>query len=203
MPGQGQADTSGRTPDVPMRLEDLDQSRFAPSIIADDSDFYERLDAVLSETFQYGPHFRTIQRVLVDTVTRAYLVDIEMDEALWKSGREEGYVSCPPLFDGGLQVFLFNLLKWADLFARAAASRGRDVHPAAECAAHHLPRDEARRGLARRERKGPALGAPRRTLRRQHQLLTTARPGTSSPASTSTPTSPPTRAGTTCRTAST
>ena len=110
--------------EVPMRLADLDRHRFAPSIVADDRDFYERLDAVLSETFQYGPHFRTIRRVLVDAETRAYLVDIEMDEALWTSGRREGYVSCPPLFDGGLQVFLFNLLKWADLFAVPRRAEG-------------------------------------------------------------------------------
>ena len=115
---------AGPTLDVPMRLADLDRSRFAPSVVADENDFYDRLDAVLSETFQYGPHFRTIQRVLVDTVTRAYLVDIEMDEALWTSGRDEGYVSCPPLFDGGLQVFLFNLLKWADLFAVPRRAEG-------------------------------------------------------------------------------
>ena len=115
---------AGPALDVPMRLADLDRSRFAPSVVADERDFYERLDAVLSETFQYGPRFRTIQRVLVDTVTRAYLVDIEMDEALWTSGREEGYVSCPPLFDGGLQVFLFNLLKWADLFAVPRRAEG-------------------------------------------------------------------------------
>ena len=99
--GKVRRTSAGPALEVPMRLADLDRSRFAPSVVADERDFYERLDAVLSETFQYGPHFRTIQRVLVDTVTRAYLVDIEMDEALWTSGREEGYVSCPPLFDGG------------------------------------------------------------------------------------------------------
>ncbi|MYH58917.1 MAG: acyltransferase domain-containing protein [Boseongicola sp. SB0675_bin_26] len=110
---------------VPTRLEEIDTNRFAPSIVADDSDFYERLEAVLSETFQYGPHFQTIQRVLMDTATRDSLVDIEMDEALWTSGKAEGYVSCPPLFDGGLQIFLFNLLKWADLFA--VPRRAEDV----------------------------------------------------------------------------
>ncbi|MYD75142.1 MAG: SDR family NAD(P)-dependent oxidoreductase [Gammaproteobacteria bacterium] len=110
--------------EMPMRLEDMDRSRFAPSNVADDSDFYERLDAVLSETFQYGPHFQTIRRVLVDAETRAYLVDIEMDEALWTSGRSEGYVSCPPLFDGGLQIFLFDLLNWADLFAVPRRAEG-------------------------------------------------------------------------------
>ncbi len=110
---------------VPTRLEEIDTNRFAPSIVADDSDFYERLEAVLSETFQYGPHFQTIRRVLMDTATRDSLVDIEMDEALWTSGKVEGYVSCPPLFDGGLQIFLFNLLKWADLFA--VPRRAEDV----------------------------------------------------------------------------
>ncbi len=110
---------------VPMRLEEIDTNRFAPSIVADDSDFYERLEAVLSETFQYGPHFQTIRRVLMDTATRDSLVDIEMDETLWTSGKVEGYVSCPPLFDGGLQIFLFNLLKWADLFA--VPRRAEDV----------------------------------------------------------------------------
>ena len=110
---------------VPTRLEEIDPNRFAPSVIADDSDFYERLDAVLSETFQYGPHFQTIRRVLMDSATRDSLVDIEMDEALWTSGKAEGYVSCPPLFDGGLQIFLFNLLKWADLFA--VPRRAEDV----------------------------------------------------------------------------
>ena len=123
--GRVRRTSAGHPVEVPMRLADLDRSRFAPSIVADERDFYERLDAVLSETFQYGPHFRTIRRVLIDAETRAYLVDIEMDEALWTSGRREGYVSCPPLFDGGLQVFLFNLLKWADLFA--VPRRAEDV----------------------------------------------------------------------------
>ena len=122
--GKVRRDCAGRTLEVPMRLADLDRSRFAPSIIADDSDFYQRLDAVLSETFQYGPHFQTIQRVLVDAATRAYLVDIEMDKALWTSGQREGYVSCPPLFDGGLQIFLFNLLKCADHFAVPRRAEG-------------------------------------------------------------------------------
>ena len=33
-------------------------------------------------------------------------------------------MSCPPLFDGGLQIFLFNLLKWADLFAVPRRAEG-------------------------------------------------------------------------------
>ena len=103
--------------DVPVQLADIDTTHFERSFLADDRDFYERLEAVLSETFQYGPFFRTIQRVLVDKISKAYLFDVEMDEVLWKTGTEEGYVSCPPLFDGGLQIFLYHLLTAADLFA--------------------------------------------------------------------------------------
>ena len=104
--------------DVPVRLTDLDTTQFKRSFLADDRDFYERLEAVLSETFQYGPFFRTIQRVRLDLDSeKSFLVDVEMDEKLWKAGQEEGYVSCPPLFDGGLQIFLYNLLTAADLFA--------------------------------------------------------------------------------------
>ena len=41
-----------------------------------------------------------------------------MDEELWRTGREEGYVSGPPaLLDGGLQIFLSHLLTAAHLFA--------------------------------------------------------------------------------------
>ncbi len=103
--------------DVPSRLADIDTIYFESSILADDRDFYERLEAVLSGTFEYGPYFRTIRRVLVDKISRAYLFDVEMDEGLWTTGKEEGYVSCPPLFDGGLQIFLNHLLTAADLFA--------------------------------------------------------------------------------------
>ncbi len=102
---------------VPARLTDIDTDGFEASILADDQNFYERLQSVLSETFQYGPYFRTIRRVLVDNLSKAYLFDVEMDEGLWATGTEEGYVTCPPLLDGGLQIFLYHLLTAADLFA--------------------------------------------------------------------------------------
>ncbi len=110
--------------EAPCRLADIDTTHFKPSFLADDRNFYERLEAVLSETFQYGPFFRTIQRVLVDTRSKAYLFDVEMDEGLWATGREEGYVSCPPLFDGALQIFLYHLLTAADLFAIPQRAEG-------------------------------------------------------------------------------
>ncbi len=113
-----------RVAGVPERLADIDTSRFGSSYLADDRDFYERLEAVLSETFQYGPFFRTIRRVRADSISGAYLFDVEMDEGLWTTGREEGYVACPPLLDGGLQIFLYHLLTAADLFAIPQRAEG-------------------------------------------------------------------------------
>ena len=110
--------------DVPERLEDIDTSNFESSFLADDRDFYDRLEAVLSDTFQYGPFFRTIKRVRVDKLTRAFLFDVEMDESLWRTGRDEGYIACPPLLDGGLQIFLYHLLTAADLFAIPQRAEG-------------------------------------------------------------------------------
>ena len=108
---------AGNVTNIPERLEDIDTANFESSFLADDRDFYERLETVLSDTFQYGPFFRTIKRVRVDLITKAYLFDVEMDTGLWESGRDEGYIACPPLLDGGLQIFLYHLLTAADLFA--------------------------------------------------------------------------------------
>ena len=111
--------------EVPARLADIDTTRFERSLLADDSDSYERFEAALSETFQYGPYFRTMKRVQMDMTTREYLVDVEMDERLWTTGREEGYVASVPLLDGGLQIFLYNLMLGTDHFA--IPQRAEDV----------------------------------------------------------------------------
>ena len=103
--------------DVPPRLTDVDTSTFEPYYYVGESDFYERIDASLGETFQYGPYFRNIQRVLWEDTTANYLFDVEMDERLWMDGREEGYVANPALLDGGLQIFLYHLLRATDIFA--------------------------------------------------------------------------------------
>ena len=102
---------------VPLRLTDIDTSSFEPYYYVGESDFYERIDASLGETFQYGPYFRNIQRVLWEDTTANYLFDVEMNERLWADGREEGYVANPALLDGGLQIFLYHLLRATDIFA--------------------------------------------------------------------------------------
>ena len=109
---------------VPPRLADVDTTVFEPYYYVGESDFYERVDASLGETFQYGPHFRNIQRVQWDSNTADYLFDVEMDEGLWLAGREEGYVANPALLDGGLQIFLYHLLRATDLFAMPRRADG-------------------------------------------------------------------------------
>ena len=101
----------------PQRLADIDSSRFEPYYYVGETDFYERLEASLGETFQYGPHFRNIQRVLWEDSTANYLFDVELDEQLWSDGREEGYVVNPALLDGSLQIFLYHLLHATDIFS--------------------------------------------------------------------------------------
>ena len=109
---------------VPARLEEIDRSS-CETVFANRDDFYERIEAVLSDTFQYGPYFRTLRFFELDPESRALIVDIEMDEELWQTGREEGYVSGPPaLLDGGLQIFLSHLLTASHLFAIPQRAEG-------------------------------------------------------------------------------
>ena len=106
-------------------MTEIDRSRFALADRLDSALFYERLEAVLEEAFQYGPYFRTIRNFDFDKVTKAMLVELEMDADLWASGRDEGYVLCPPLLDGGLQVFLYYLMYVSDAFS--IPKRARNV----------------------------------------------------------------------------
>ena len=109
---------------VPLRLADIDTTGFEPYYFVGESDFYERIDASLGETFQYGPYFRNIKRVLWEGNSADYLFDVEMDERLWTTGCEEGYIANPALLDGGLQIFLYHLLRATDIFAMPRRAQG-------------------------------------------------------------------------------
>ncbi|MCY4592999.1 MAG: SDR family NAD(P)-dependent oxidoreductase [Alphaproteobacteria bacterium] len=102
---------------APENLSDLDTSGYEPMLYAADDEIYERFEVVLGETFQYGPHFRNIRRLRRHPGTGRLLLDVGVDEALWADARREGYVSFPPLLDGGLQSFLYDLMLGADRFA--------------------------------------------------------------------------------------
>ena len=107
---------AGHEVDVPRRLADVETSGQEPIDYADDDEIYERFEAILGGTFQYGPACRTLRRVQRDASSQTYLFDVEVDEELWASGRDEGFVCYPPLLDGGLQAFLFNLIRASDHF---------------------------------------------------------------------------------------
>ena len=103
--------------DAAETLSDLDASGYEPLQYAADDEIYERFEVVLGETFQYGPHFRNIRKLRREPQTGRLLLDVGVDEALWAGAREEGYISFPPLLDGGLQSFLYDLMLGADRFA--------------------------------------------------------------------------------------
>ncbi len=102
---------------APSTLSDLDTSGYEPLLYAADNEIYERFEVVLGETFQYGPHFRNIRKLRRDPETGRLLLDVGVDETLWADARREGYVVFPPLLDGGLQSFLYDLMLGADRFA--------------------------------------------------------------------------------------
>ena len=104
-------------PDVPGHVSEIDTSRYEPLSYAADDELYERIETVLGETFQYGPHFRNMRRLQRDVGTDHLMFDVEVDEALWRGGQQEGYVMLPALLDGGLQSYLYDLMLGADLFA--------------------------------------------------------------------------------------
>ena len=102
--------------DVPETLSDLDTSGYELLEFAADEEIYERFEVVLGDTFQYGPHFRNIRKLRREPQSGCLLLDVGVDEALWSAAREEGYICFPPLIDGGLQSFLYNLMLGADRF---------------------------------------------------------------------------------------
>jgi len=102
--------------DVPRYFEEIDQAGYAPVGDENEATFYDRIEATLGNRFQYGPHFQTLHNLKMNPDTRNFLFDVKMDEFLWESGKEEGYVLAPPLVDGALQIFLVNLMQATDLF---------------------------------------------------------------------------------------
>ena len=101
-------------PDTPARLGDIDDSRYTPVDHGAGDELYECFEAVLGDTFRYGPHCRNVRLIRRDPATQSFLVDLEVDETLWDDGRGEGYLCYPPLIDGAFQAFLYNMLRTSD-----------------------------------------------------------------------------------------
>nr|AGH13577.1 type I polyketide synthase [bacterium symbiont of Plakortis simplex pPS11G3] len=99
------------------RLQDVLASDFDPSPLATGEEFYDHVEAVVGDAFEFGPEFRSIRQIDIDSGSTDLLLEIEVDEELWASGREEGYLLYPPLTDGGLQIFLRYLMRLPDFFS--------------------------------------------------------------------------------------
>ena len=109
--------------DAPPTLDAVLASDFDPSPLATGEEFYDHVEAVVGDAFEFGPEFRSIQQIEMDSGSTDLLVEIEIDEELWACGREEGYLLYPPLTDGGLQIFLRYLMRLPDFFSMPQRAR--------------------------------------------------------------------------------
>ena len=98
-------------------LDDVLASDFDPQPLATGEEFYDHIEAVVGDAFEFGPEFRSVRQIDMDSGSTDLLLDIEVDGELWASGREEGYLLYPPLTDGGLQIFLRYLMRLPDFFS--------------------------------------------------------------------------------------
>ena len=74
-------------------LDDLLASDFDPEPLSTGEEFYDHIEAVVGDAFEFGPEFRTVQRIEMDAASTDLLFEIEIDEELWASGRDEGMSS--------------------------------------------------------------------------------------------------------------
>ncbi|MYA42739.1 MAG: SDR family NAD(P)-dependent oxidoreductase [Gemmatimonadetes bacterium] len=98
-------------------LDDVLASDFDPQPLSTGEEFYDHIEAVVGDAFEFGPEFRSVRQIEMDSGSTDLLLDIEVDDELWASGREEGYLLYPPLTDGGLQIFLRYLMRLPDFFS--------------------------------------------------------------------------------------
>ena len=104
-------------PGVVECLADIDTSGCDLVPLMSGTDFYEHVEGILGDDFHYGSSFQTNQGVEADIAAKVFRFDVAVDEELWTTGREEGFVVFPALLDGGLQIFLHYLMRKSDLFA--------------------------------------------------------------------------------------
>jgi thioester reductase-like protein len=94
-------------------LDRVDRSRFTGVRFGSRRAFYEQLETVIGDYFQYGPAFQVIQSVREDATE--VLVDLRAGSELWQDCQRAGYLFPPALFDGGLQTLVYYALECADV----------------------------------------------------------------------------------------
>ena len=113
--------------DAPLRLADIDRTRFESTRYVELGDFYDRIHTVVGDSLQFGASFQTVHRIDIDVKTKHLLAEISMDEVFWTTGREEGYVCPPPLLDGGMQLLAFFMLESVDFSGAPRRATGVTV----------------------------------------------------------------------------
>ena len=78
--------------DARATLDEVLASDFDPRPLSTGEEFYEQVEAVVGDDFEFGPEFRSIRRIEMDADSTDMLLDIEVDGDLWADAREEGYV---------------------------------------------------------------------------------------------------------------
>ncbi len=110
---------------APPTLGDVLGSDFDPQPLATGEEFYDRVEAVVGDGFEFGPQFRRIRQIDMDSASTDMLLEIELEDELWATGRDEGYLLHPALIDAGLQIFLRYLMRLPDFFS--VPQRARDI----------------------------------------------------------------------------
>ena len=72
--GQVRRVSEEHTVDVPRQLADIDTTGFETAPFTKDGEFYEHVEGILGDAFQYGPFFRTIQKIDKDRKSEHLLV---------------------------------------------------------------------------------------------------------------------------------
>ena len=104
-------------PGVPERIADLPVSNPENVQLLGHEEFYDRIDTILSGKFLYGPHFRKVQGVAIDMKRQSFRYDIILDEELWTSSRDEGYIFFPVAMDCALQGPGILAMRAPDIFS--------------------------------------------------------------------------------------
>jgi len=128
-------------PDLP----ELDRARFAAGRLNSRKAFYGHMDAVIGESFQYGPQFQVVHDVREDMATKELLLDVRMDGTLWRDGQRAGYRFPPALLDGGLQSFILYLMECSDISAVPRRMEGLTIGrlpTSSRLTCHFVPRPD-------------------------------------------------------------
>jgi thioester reductase-like protein len=102
---------------IPSQLPSDFAERHSEKVYANGDVFYQQMNAVLGESYSYGPYFQIISEVYEDPNSKRLLMMLDINSELMNGGNDLGYRLHPALFDGALQSLIISLLRAPDVFA--------------------------------------------------------------------------------------